>query len=79
MPRPLSTVQFEEIESLDGITDEEIQVGLKRLARIRNNLREVRIDISENILNGIAECKNAVDSVTATVGELNAVLTGQSE
>lgn len=79
MPRPLSTAQFEEVESLDRITDEEIQAGLKRLARIRNNLREVRLEISENILNGIADCKETVDSATAALGDLNAVLTGQSE
>lgn len=80
MPRPLSAKQFDQVESLDGIiTDEEIRAGLKRLARIRNNLREIRVEISEGILNSIAECEASADSAATAVGELNAVLTGQSE
>lgn len=70
MPRNVSAVQAEEV--VNEITDEQIQIGLKRLARIRANLKSIRLEISEKILDGVKDCRESISSTMSAVEELNA-------
>lgn len=61
------------------ISSDDIQIGLKRLARIRANLHSIKEEISDKVLEGVKECRDTTKETIDTIGELNAILAEQAE
>lgn len=76
----VSAAKAERVEVVsEELTNEEIQLGIKRLARIRANLRSIRLEISDKILDGLKDCIDATSSTMHAVGELNATTNGKTK
>ena len=69
----MSVAHVEEVEEVDivEITDEQIKLGLRRLARIKSNLKSIRLEISEKILDGVKDCRESVADALIIAGELS--------
>lgn len=70
-----SAPQFEEELSLDV----QLLQGIKRLARLRSNLKALQVDISEKIINGVRDTRELCDDARSVVGEAHAALTVKNQ
>lgn len=54
--------------------DEQIRLGIKRLAKLRKNLNLISESISDKLLAGIKDCKMSVHETMVVIGETNVTL-----
>jgi len=57
--------------------DAHLHSSIKKIARLRSNLKALQIEISEKILNGVKECRESCGETLEIVSDLNASLTGK--
>lgn len=70
-PKQQSAAKFEASElSIDA----QLQLSIKKLARLRSNLKALQVEISENILNDIKDSRGSCSETLSEVGDLNAAL-----
>lgn len=68
------------IEVSELSADAQLQASIKKLARLRSNLKALQVEISEKILSGVSGLPRSLSSETITVvGELNAALSEQNK
>lgn len=68
-------VEIEEILT----TDEQLYASVRKLARLRSNLKALQVEISDKILNGVQDCQKTCADALTSVGEVNAAFTNQNK
>lgn len=64
-----------EVTELSG--DAQLQASIKKLARLRSNLKALQVEISEKILNGMKDCPELSSEALSDVRDLNATISDQ--
>lgn len=59
--------------------DEQFQAGIRKLARLRTNLKALQVEISDKILNGVKDCQRTCADTFTSVGEINAAFNNQNK
>lgn len=62
------------IEVSELSADAQLQVSIKKLARLRSNLKALQVEISEKIINGVRDCREVASETMNVAGDLNAAV-----
>lgn len=54
--------------------EEQLQLGIRKLARLRMNLKALQSEISDKILGGVQDCRSLCSDTLEAVEDLNATL-----
>lgn len=65
------------IEGSELSADAQLQASIKKLARLRSNLKALQVEISEKIINGVRDCREVASETMYVAGDLNAALSEQ--
>lgn len=69
MPR-LATVQVIE-EMPEAVSNTQIDLGQKKLARLRANLKAIRHELSSRLLYNTEDCRKTINTTMDAIGEIN--------
>ncbi len=69
-----SSAVKQDLELETELSDEQLQIGIRRLAKIRANFKAIQAEITEKILDGVQSMVGELNTANAEVGELNAAL-----
>jgi hypothetical protein len=58
----------------ENITEEQINLSIRKLARLRANLKAVRSEISDKLLFKTNDCRKSIDTAMQTIGDINATI-----
>lgn len=61
------------------VKNEQISLSLRKLARLRANLKALRSEISDRLFVGVKDCRKYVNNTIDAVGEINAAVTAQNK
>ena len=75
MSKQNSAAEIYVSENISGLSqNEQIELGLRQIAKIRINLGLIQSEITERLINEIKNCEQHIDDIMNAVGEINAIV-----